>query len=404
MTPVPHSDVPGQVAVTAAGIWSAAGCTPEAIFESALAGRPGAVRIRLGSRELCAGVAPEPPPIPAFPLARRMDRSVRLALAAAEPAVRSARLRELPPARVAVLVGNSRGPVGAWSEPPARRVRPTQATHTAVASLSGALSLAFQFRGPCLTLSATCCSSAHAIAFGELLLRGGLVDAVLAGGAEAPLVPGLLEQFEAAGIVSHDPDPARACRPFDVERSGMVPAEGAAFLVLERADHARARGIPILAHLSGSALGSESFNRVAAREDGSGLADVILLALEAAGLAPSAIGHVNAHGTGTRINDLAEARAFHRVFGASLPALPVTSTKPVTGHTFGAAADLEAVLTVESLRRRLAPPTVGFAHPDPALGLVPVHPRPRPFSAAYALSTSLGFWGNVAALVFSRPP
>lgn len=390
------------VVITAMGVWSAAGTTPRALGEAVLAGHSPAAWHTFGHQRVLACVAPDPPPFPAFPQARRMDRSVRLALAAAAAAVDDARLGQLDPARVAVLVGNSRGPAGQWSQPPGGRVRPTQAAHTAIASLSGALSIAFRFRGPCLTLSATCASAAHAIAFGELLLRSGTVDAVLAGGAEAPLVPALLEQFAAAGLLAPGPEPSRACRPFDLHRDGIVPGEGAAFLVLETAAHARARGVPRLARLAGSALGAESHNRVAARADGDGSVETMRLALARAGLTPDHIGHVNAHGTGTRVNDTAEAAALHRVFGLGLATLPVSSTKPVTGHTFGAAAALEAVATLEALRRRVAPPTAGFTTPDPALDLLPVHGAPRPFDAPHAMSNSLGFWGNTASLIFER--
>lgn len=391
-----------EVVVTACGVWSAAGTTPDALWNHAAAGHVPAGWHAFGPRRALACVAPEPPPFPAFPQARRMDRSVRLALAAATPAVAEAQLDRLDPTRVAVLVGNSRGPASQWTPDPGVRIRPTQAAHSAIASLSGALSLAFRFRGPCLTLSATCASAAHAIAFGQLLLRAGAVDAVLAGGAEAPLVPALLDQFEAAGLLAASGDPATACRPFDRDRTGIVPGEGAAFLVLETADHARGRGLPVLARLAGAALGAESHNRVAARADGAGPSETMAQALSQAGLTADQIGHVNAHGTGTRVNDTAEAAALHRVFGSRLRDLAVTSTKPVTGHTFGATAALEAVLAIEALRRHLAPPTAGFATADPALGLVPVHGAPRPFAASCVLSASLGFWGNTAALIFAR--
>jgi 3-oxoacyl-[acyl-carrier-protein] synthase II len=170
----------------------------------------------------------------------------------------------------------------------------------------------------------------------------------------------------------------------------------------KKAAHARARGLPGLARLAAAALGAESHNRVAARADGGGSAEGMERALSLAGLSPEEVGHVNAHGTGTRVNDSAEAAALRRVFGPRLAGMAITSTKPVTGHTFGAAAALEAVLTIESLRRQLAPPTAGFRAPDPALELVPVQGAARPFVSRYAMSNSLGFWGNTACLIFGR--
>jgi 3-oxoacyl-[acyl-carrier-protein] synthase II len=389
--------------VTGLGVWCAAGTTPEAVWSSAIAGRSAARAIAIAGRPFIVCPAPEPPPCPAFPQAHRMDRSARLALAAAQPAFHAARFEALDPTRVAILVGNSRGPVGEWSQPALPRVRPSRAAQTAVASLSGALSLALRVRGPCLVVSATCASAAHAIALGAMLLRAGQVDAVLAGGAEAALVPVTLDQFEAAGLLGSGTAPEGVCRPFDASRKGIVPGEGAAFLALERARDARERGQPLLARLAGSALGAEGYSRAAARLDGAGLVQVIRQALAEAGLAPADIGHINAHGTGTRVNDAAEAAAFRRVWGPDLDHVAVTSTKPVTGHLFGAAAAVEAILTIGALKAQRAPPTAGFVQPDSALGFVPVHGGPRPLTRSHALSTSLGFWGNTACLAFSVP-
>lgn len=390
-----------EIVVTGLGVWCAGGTTPAAVFDAACRGLAAGTWTTFDDRRFAVGRAPDPPPVPGFPQAHRMDRSARLALAAALPAYAAARLHEVEPARIAVIVGNSRGPVGAWTEAPAHRRRPTRVAHTAIAALSGALSLALHVRGPCLTVSATCASAAHAIGLGALMLRAGLVDAVLAGGAEAPLLPDLLGQFEAAGILGNHPDPAQVCRPFDLERRGTLPGEGAAFLTLEAVDHARRRGVPRLAALEGFAFGAESHNRVAARDDGDGLIRVMRQALGMAGLAPGDVGHVNAHGTGTRVNDAAEAAALRAVFGRACDALPVTSTKPVTGHTFGAAAAIEAVVAIESLRHQQAPPTAGCRRPDPAFGLDVVLGSARRLATRRVMSNSLGFWGNAASLIFS---
>lgn len=403
---------PPSLLVTGLGIWSAAGSTPAEAWERALRGATSAESRRIGDRLALACFAPDPGacPCPGFPQSRRLDRSARLALAAAVPAARQARLESLPPERIAVLVGNSRGPAGLWetsSESPAgtlRRVRPTLAAHTAIASLSGALSLGLRVKGPCLTVSATCASAAHAIALGAGLLLGGVVDAVLAGGAEAPLGHTLLDQFHAAGLLGTHPDPRRACRPFDRTRNGMVPGEGAAFLVLERDDRLPGSDRPpALARLLGWSMTAECHNRVAARPDGDGLARALREALAIARLGPGDIGHINAHGTGTRVNDAAEASALRQVFGSKLGEVAVSSTKPVTGHGFGAAAALEAVLAIEALRAGMAPPTAGFLERDPELDPLTLTTTPRPFRRPSVLSTSLGFWGNAAALVFGLP-
>lgn len=389
-----------DLVVTGIGVWSAAGTTPEQLWHQALRGTSAAAWHEFDGERFLACLAPDPGPCDEFPRAHRMDRSVRLALAAALPAASMARLEQIDPTRLGVLVGNSRGPAGLLHSPPARRVRPTEATNSAVASLSGALSLALGAQGPCLTVSATCSSSAHAIALAASLIHGGTTDVVVAGGAEAPLVRPLLRQFVAAGLMGHADSPALANRPFDETRNGIVPGEGAAFLVLETPGHARARGARPLATLAGWAMSADSHNRIATRPDGDGLVRAIRQALRIAGAEPDALAHINAHGTGTRVNDAAEAAALHAVFGPGLSRLRISSTKPVTGHTFGATAALEAVLTILALRHQTAPPTTGLTRLDPALGLLPVANRSVAFTGELALSTSLGFWGNAAALLF----
>lgn len=396
-----HLDHP-PLAITGLGVWCAAGTSPEELHRNSLLAIPRATLDAPERPGVAVCQAPKPDLPPSFPQIHRMDRSAQLALAAAHPAYQQARLSDIDPTRIAVLVGNSRGPAGLWTEPPATRIRPTRAAHAAIASISGALSLALRLRGPCLTLSATCASAAHAIAVGACLIRGGMADVVIAGGAEAPLVPRLLDQFAAAGILGHGATASDACRPFDAERNGTVPGEGAAFLVLEPCAHARDRGAEILARLAAASMAAESHNRVAARPDGDGLVQAMRLALTEARLAPESIGYVNAHGTATRVNDTAEAAALRRVFGEAVQQLPVSSTKAVTGHAFGAAAALEAVIAIQSLRTGMVPPTAGCRTPDPSLGIPVLHHQAVPLPRPVVMSNSLGFWGNTASLVFIR--
>ena len=395
--------MPPEIVVTGMGVWSAAGTTPDQLWDHAVRGIPTAAWHEFDGEPALACVAPDPSPCPFFPQAHRMDRSVRLALAAAIPAAELARVAEVDPTRVAILAGNSRGPAGLWTLPATRRVRPTEAAHFAIAALSGALSLALGARGPCLTVSATCASAAHAIAIGASLIHSGITDVVVAGAAEAPLVRPLLRQFRAAGLLGQDANPALANRPFDVSRNGMVPGEGAAFIILETAEHARTRGLVPWATLAGWGLAAESHNRVATRPDGDGLARSIRQALAMAAVRPDQVAHVNTHGTGTRVNDAAEAAALRGVFENHLARMPLSSTKPVTGHTFGATAALEAILTILAIHHQTAPPTVGLTELDSALGELQVCAHAKSFTGEYALSTSLGFWGNAAALLFRKP-
>ena len=213
----------------------------------------------------------------------------------------------------------------------------------------------------------------------------------------------MLDQFHAAGLVATHPDPRQACRPFDRQRNGILPGEGAAFLVIETAAHAGRRGKTPLAMLSGWAMGAEAHNRVATRADGAGLTRVIRQTLHRAAIDPSQVGYINAHGTGTTLNDAAEAAAIEAVFGPADAGPLVSSTKPITGHTFGAAPAIESVVAIEALRRRLAPPNWNCSDPDPAFSLNLVGETPRPIGLPYVLSLSLGFWGNAAALLFRAP-
>ncbi|MCD6052765.1 MAG: fabF [Verrucomicrobia bacterium] len=194
--------------------------------------------------------------------------------------------------------------------------------------------------------------------------------------------------------------PGQICRPFDLNRTGTVLGEGAAFLVIETEAHAKKRGATILARLSGWAIGTESGERTGISEDSAALVRVMQQSLALARLKPEEIGYVNAHGTGTLLNDRQETVACRRVFGEHMP--PCSSIKPVTGHCMGAAAALEAVVCLEALRNGLLPPTPNWAVRDPECPLDIIAGEARRTSAKHVLSNSSGFWGNNASLIFSR--
>ncbi len=335
-----------------------------------------------------------------------MDRGVHLAALAAWQAWNSARTGsgwEWTPERVGVVAGTSRGPVEIWSDlvDSARQHRkaPSLAPASAIAGLSGALSILLNARGPCFTVSAACASSASAIILGAQQLLLGEADVVVVGGAEAPLYEPLLCQLDAAGLLGTAATPEKACRPFDVTRNGTVLGEGAAFLILETEAGARQRGANILAHLSGWAMSSEAHDRVGLDATGESLARIMTQAIHRSSLVPGEIGYINLHGTGTRLNDLAEAHAVQRVFGAEVLC---SSTKPVTGHCMGASAALEAVIAIESLRRQVVPPSANCQQQDAACAIHLVREKASAFRARAVMSTSLGLWGHQAALVFSR--
>jgi 3-oxoacyl-(acyl-carrier-protein) synthase len=199
----------------------------------------------------------------------------------------------------------------------------------------------------------------------------------------------------------HD-EARQACRPFDATRNGTVAGEGSAFLILESARTAAARGVAPCARLSGWAFNSDDCGRAGVREDGSGLLQVMQQALRIAGLPAEEIDYINAHGTGTRMNDAGEARGVKALLGDRVTTVPCSSTKPVTGHCLGATPALEAVLCVEALRRQQIPPTANCLQPDPLCPINPLPMKAQPARLRNVMSNSLGFWGFHAALIFSE--
>jgi 3-oxoacyl-[acyl-carrier-protein] synthase II len=397
------------IVVTGMGALAAGVTGPEELYHVALRGESPGEWLTLEGMAQAVAVsrAPDPElPGPELRYARRLDRSAQLALAAARQAIDAAGLRGAVDANeVGVIIGSSRGPISRTAESVRDTQRsalsPTTSAETTPASLSGMIAQANGFGGSALLVSATCASGAAAIAIGAAQLVAGDLDAVVVGGTEAPLIPLLVKQLQAARVTGWNEDPRLTCRPFDADRNGLMIGEGAAVLVLERASSAARRGAAPLAVLSGWAAASDDGGRTGVTADGEGLVRVMRKALARAGLAPDAIGHVNAHGTATRLNDPVESRALNSVFGdGRVP--PLTSTKPITGHCLGATPALEAVIVIESLRNSCLPPTANHVTLDPECAVDVVAGEPRTTTATAALSTSLGFWGVQAALNFEK--
>ena len=217
---------------------------------------------------------------------------------------------------------------------------------------------------------------------------------MVAGGADAPLLDPIIRQTLSTGILGSHLDPQSACRPFDATRNGTVLGDGAAFLVLESLESARRRDVPCLARLVGWAVGADTTHRTSPRGDGEGLIRVMRRALQIAGLGAADIDYVNAHGTGTALNDRIETLALRQLLGDRLRQVACSSTKPVTGHCLGASAALEAVITVLSLQDQLAPPTANYHEPDPECSLDIVAGGARSMDMRVAMSNSLGFWAR----------
>lgn len=276
---------------------------------------------------------------------------------------------------------------------------PGLAANSNIASLSGALSILFKAQGPSFTVSAACASSANAIALAAQQILLGTADVILAGGAEASLNPVILSQLHAAGVLGSHPDPKRTCRPFAKDRNGTILGEGAAFLVLESAQSARQRGATVHARLAGWSVAAEGHQRTGISETAGGLRQVMENAMEMSGFAVGEIGYVNVHGTGTALSDAQEAKALQRMFPRGVPC---SSTKPVTGHCMGAAAALEAVISIVALQQHQLPPTANCLPLAPDCSLDLIHTAPRPSPTRVVMSNSSGFWGHNASLIFSQ--
>ncbi|MGW7050677.1 beta-ketoacyl-[acyl-carrier-protein] synthase family protein [Streptomyces sp. NPDC054887] len=340
---------------------------------------------------------------------RLMDRFSQLAVLAAREAVADA---GLDPAvwdggRVAVVIGSAHGGLPFYDEQHTaltakgpRRVSPKLAPLTVVNGAASSVCMDLGARGPSQAVSTACSSGTVAIGTAHQMLRTGACDIVVAGGAESVCSRLLIASAcQMRAVSTRRDDPAAACRPFDADRDGFVVGEGAGLLVMERPEHARARGARIRAHVAGYGASSDAYSAVAPDPEGKGIESALRTALGDAGIAPSEVGHVNAHGTSTVFNDLIEATTLHRVLGAG-PL--VTSTKAMTGHTLGAAGGIETALTVLALEHQLVPPTANLDALDPHIPVEVVAKAARPAAFDCAVKTSLGFGGHNAALVLTR--
>jgi 3-oxoacyl-[acyl-carrier-protein] synthase II len=235
------------------------------------------------------------------------------------------------------------------------------------------------------------------------MIRHGVVDAMLAGGAEMATSPVGLGGFAAARALStRNDDPEGASRPFDKDRDGFVLSDGAGVMVLEEYERAAARGAPILAEIVGIGMNSDAYHMTAPSEDGAGAADCMRLAMADAGIGPDAIDYINAHGTSTPAGDIAETKGIKLAFGDHAYKLAVSSTKSMTGHMLGAAGGAEAIFSVLAIRDQVAPPTINYQTPDPECDLDYVPNQARPMRIEHALSNSFGFGGTNGTLIFKR--
>ena len=340
---------------------------------------------------------------------KRLDPSAQFALIAAREAWQDAGAPDTDPVRI--LVDYATGIGGLWTlldawdtlrEKGPRRVLPMTIPMIMPNSAAAAVSMEVSARGGARTVVSACASGTESLANAYEHLQLGIADVVIAGGTEAVIHPLPIAAFASMQALSkRNDDPARASRPYDVNRDGFVLAEGAGAVVLETEEHALARGARIYAELAGGSVTSDSYHITAPDPEGSAAARAMKTALEQAGATPADVSHINAHATSTPVGDIAEYRALVRIFGDSLPNIPVSATKASTGHLLGGTGALEAIFTILAVSERVAPPTINLDEQDPEIPLdVVTEPRPLGDGPLLAISNSFGFGGHNSVAAF----
>ncbi len=405
-----------RVAVTGLGAVTPLGLDARSTWEAAVAGRSGVgfiesfdatgfpVRIAAEVR----GFDPETVVGPKD--ARRLERNVVLAVAAAREAWSDAAVNGIDPARAGIVIGSAIGGVmgvlaqnDVLTERGPSRVSPWFLPNVLVDSASGQVAIDLGLRGPNYAPVSACATGSHAVGEGAELIRRGGADVVLAGGTEACMHPVILAGFCAMrGLVAEEEDPTRASRPFDATRAGFVMGEGACVLVLEELERARSRGARVYAEVLAYGTSNDAHHMAQPDPESVGVAEMMRGALESAGLAPEDVGYVNAHGTSTPQGDLAETKALKDVFGDHAYSLAVSSTKSVLGHLFGAAGAVEAMMCVLALHQGVLPPTINYRTPDPELDLDYVPNEARTAHVEVALSNAMGLGGHNACVLLGR--
>ena len=342
---------------------------------------------------------------------RKLDRFVLFALSAAREAVDDAKLDSAyDPGRVGILFGSAIGGfLGIMEQAEVLRTRgPTRVTPTFIPSVlvdaaSGQLAISLGFRGPNYAPVSACATGSHAIGEAAELIRRGDADAVLAGGAEACIHPLIYAGFSAMrGLVSEEESPPRASRPFDATRAGFVVGEGAGVVVLEDLEAAQRRGARVYAEILSYGASNDAHHMAQPDPDSVGVSEMMHRALDRAGIEPEQVDYINAHGTSTPLGDLAETNAIKDVFGAHAYKLAVSSTKSVTGHCFGAAGAIEAIMCVRAVYDSVLPPTMNYEHPDPECDLDYVPNKAREARVNVALSNAMGLGGHNGCVLVGR--
>ncbi len=406
-----------RVVITGIGAVTPVGKDAPSTWESICAGRHGITKIdRFDTEDLGVSVAAlvkdfDPSSILDRKEQRRTDPYCQYALYAADEALRDcgSNLKDLDPYRVGVIIGSGIGGMQTLEENHQKFLEkgpgrvsvffiPMMISNMA----AGNISIRTGFKGANFAPVTACASSAHAVGEAFRLIKGGYLDACVAGGAEATVTKFAMAGFNNMGALSRSQDPDRASIPFDKERDGFVMGEGAGVLILEELEHAKARGAKIYAEVAGYGATGDAYHITSPAPDGEAAAKAMEMACTEAGLSPENIDYINAHGTSTPVNERYETIAIKKLLGDAAKTVAVSSTKSMTGHMLGAAGAVEAMLTALALLDGILPPTVGYKVPDEECDLDVVPNTARKQDIRAALSNSLGFGGHNAALCLKK--
>lgn len=406
-----------RVVITGMGVITPVGSTIETFWNNLLQGKSGISKIEaFNTDEYTTHIAGEvkdfnPEDFIDRREARRMDRFVQFAVAAASLALEDARLNireQMDPHRVGVYVGSGIGGLGTFEDQHRtlldkgpRRVSPFFIPMMIANMASGQISMMAGAKGPNSTAVTACATGSHSIGDSFKLIQRGAADAMICGGSESPITSTGLAGFGAMRAMStRNDEPEKASRPFDIERDGFVMGEGAGVIILESLEHALKRGAPIYAEIVGYGMSGDAFHMTDPDPDGA--TRCMLSAIEDAGITPEAIDYINAHGTSTPVGDISETTAIKRAFGEHAYKLAVTSSKSMTGHLLGAAGGIETVISALTVKHGQITPTINLDHPDPECDLDYVPHVKREADVKYALSNSFGFGGHNATIILKK--
>ena len=407
-----------RVAVTGIGVVTPLGLDAPSTWRAALAGESGIGWISAFDTDgLPVRVAGEvrgfdPTQVVSAKEARKLERNVLFGVAAGREALADAGLNGFDPTRVGIVFGSAIGGVpgvleqaDTLRERGPDRVSPNFLPNVLVDSVSGQLAISLGIKGPNYAVVSACATGSHAVGEAAEMIKRGAADAVLAGGTEACLVPLILAGFTAMrGLAVEDAHPPHASRPFDATRAGFVMAEGAGALLLEDWESAEQRGADIYAEVLGYGASNDAHHMAQPEPEATGVATMMRDAIASAGVDPVRVGYVNAHGTSTPLGDAAETRAIKQVFGDHAYELAVSSTKSMTGHTFGAAGAIEAIFCALALRDQKLPPTINYRERDPECDLDYVPNEARAAELDVALSNAMGLGGHNGCVLVGRVP